>query len=192
MVPIPMAQMDRSKAETPGSYFGTAWQRKDARASPNIMKVIGCVAGPSRKRERGDTPAEQAPLEEVRLPASTMFYISLPKEESLPEGSVELRQLFALSLDLMDMSGSAGHRIWQLRSPQSLRVLQAPRMAAVSEEKREALLRQADGRSLDGVLLDSRTVVLLRQEDLRVIDDDKRAGLSQELLTDMFTRMSLR
>merc|ERR1712151_436691 len=54
----------------------------------------------------------------------------------------------------------------------------------------KGLLEEADGRGLDGLMLmQLGIVVLLRPaEQVVLIDDDKRTGLRQELLTDMFMR----
>ena len=44
-------------------------------------------------------------------------------------------------------------------------------------------MKEAEGRGLDEVLRGSRNVTLLRPELLDVVDDDKRPGLTQELLS---------
>mmetsp|Transcript_57994 Transcript_57994/g.152757 ORF Transcript_57994/g.152757 Transcript_57994/m.152757 type:complete len:129 (+) Transcript_57994:70-456(+) len=54
------------------------------------------------------------------------------------------------------------------------------------------LVAEAEARCLDGVLLDGEVTLLQPEERALLIDDDKRDGLSQQLLTDMFTRMSMR
>lgn len=49
----------------------------------------------------------------------------------------------------------------------------------------------AEARGVDGVLCDS-VVLLLAPDSLVVVDDDKREGLTQQLISDMFIKMSLK
>ena len=137
----------------------------------------------SFSRKRKPTSGEAPLLEETRLPSSTMYYVSVARDtESIPEGPLEA------VLDSSYLMQLPGHRIWQLRSTlQGLHLLRSTIDSDVEERTKEA-----EGRGLDGVLRGSRNVILLRPELLDVVDDDKRPGLNQELITDMFIKMSLR
>eukprot|EP00746_Dinoflagellata_sp_MGD_P000673 gnl/MRDRNA2_/MRDRNA2_101210_c0_seq1.p1 gnl/MRDRNA2_/MRDRNA2_101210_c0~~gnl/MRDRNA2_/MRDRNA2_101210_c0_seq1.p1 ORF type:complete len:164 (+),score=32.65 gnl/MRDRNA2_/MRDRNA2_101210_c0_seq1:72-494(+) len=133
-------------------------------------------------RKRKPTSSEPVPLEEMRLPSSTMYYVSVAREtESIPDGPLEA------VLDSSYLMQTPGYRIWQLRSTlQGLHFLRSTEDADV-----EMMIKEAEGRGLDGVLRGSRNAILLQPESLDLIDDDKQPGLSQELITDMFTKMSL-
>lgn len=83
-------------------------------------------------------------------------------------------------------SPSAGR--FQCRSLKSLRLLRvAPELGLSAEELRAACAAQG----ADGVALGDR-LQLLAPELLVVVDDDKRQGLTQQLITDVFLKMALR
>merc|ERR1712032_19096 len=99
------------------------------------------------------------------------------------------------------MGALSGHlRVVQAKPKAPLRVLHVVEVAGLAKHPaRTELLAEADGRGLDGVFIQQSpsppagAVLLLRpQERVVLVDDDKREGVSQQLLSDMFTRMSLR
>lgn len=117
----------------------------------------------------------------------------------LPEGTTTF---FVRDSDARVGLPADGQRVVQWKARAQLRLLQvaarlpggAATQGAAAQEPTEEMLAEADSRALDGVHVASLgQVVLLRPRDhVALIDDDKQAGLSQQLLTDMFTRMSLR
>ena len=96
-------------------------------------------------------------------------------------------------------------RIVQSKLEKSLRLLKAPGARAVTERcdsgdspqpsassaSREELLEAAAARGLDGVLFPAGALALLAPR-LAVVDDDKQEGVMQQLISDMFTKMSLK
>mmetsp|Transcript_48221 Transcript_48221/g.76229 ORF Transcript_48221/g.76229 Transcript_48221/m.76229 type:complete len:168 (+) Transcript_48221:122-625(+) len=165
------------------------------------------------KRKPGcdtDIQNSESLLEEFRLPASTMLYRNhIDQPAVLKEGLEENEELimspekfglrsdqpldfFLHSCDILDTSD----QILQVRPKVAVQLLKVVSQNGVdiSSDRGKAFLSEAEARSLDGLLvLESSLVVLLRPaEQVTIVDDDKKEGLSQQLLTDMFTRMSFR
>mmetsp|Transcript_17642 Transcript_17642/g.39943 ORF Transcript_17642/g.39943 Transcript_17642/m.39943 type:complete len:147 (-) Transcript_17642:193-633(-) len=144
------------------------------------------------KRKPGVAAA--ATFQEVRLPASTMLYSSEPANNApdprpWPE---EFALSHAGAREAGSGMGDAELRVLQWKPSSALQLLRLGDESASSA--RQELLEEAQARGLDGTLLPGGCMVSLREPDehLALIDDDKRDGLNQQLLTDMFTRMSLR
>lgn len=166
------------------------------------MAGSGEMAQAGRKRQaEARVPAAQ--LEDMRLPAFTMFYRATPprllegscadsgdgKDACLEEGPAEF-----YFEDAAARESSVGEpcRVLQWKASSQLRLLRAADGCEAIPSLAE-LLAAAEARGMDGALVAERRVVLLRPADqVRLIDDDKRDGVKQELLTDMFMRMSLR
>ena len=110
-------------------------------------------------------------MEEIRLPASTMLFSQAWPGDGLQEFQVR---------------PGAG-RWLQCRSVRALRLLRVPERGLSAEELHEACA----ARAADGVALGDR-LQLLAPELLVVVDDDKRQGLQQQLITDVFLKMGLR
>mmetsp|Transcript_8373 Transcript_8373/g.15401 ORF Transcript_8373/g.15401 Transcript_8373/m.15401 type:complete len:184 (+) Transcript_8373:44-595(+) len=159
----------------------------------------GIAAG--RKRKPGDRPPpraaranEVAQLREVRLPASTMLYTAQELDSDSREFFLHHSLARAASTNTEACSDSAPARVRQVKARAALHLLHCEGAGSGMEAcQLQELLEEASARSLDGVLLASQMVLLLQSSDQTVlIDDDKQDGLSQQLLTDMFLRMSLR
>eukprot|EP00931_Biecheleriopsis_adriatica_P116039 TRINITY_DN91756_c0_g1_i1.p1 TRINITY_DN91756_c0_g1~~TRINITY_DN91756_c0_g1_i1.p1 ORF type:complete len:165 (+),score=43.97 TRINITY_DN91756_c0_g1_i1:26-520(+) len=158
-----------------------------------------------RKRRPGASEAAVAKevdtllLEEIRLPASTMLYSqAFPDADALPVGPHDFHLCHACA-------ARSESRIAQCKLQKASRVLASVSadgkadacgcnaMGEPDWSLRQELLEEAEARGLDGVLLTGRCLVLLQPaEQAFLIDDDKREGLAQQLLTDMFTKMSLK
>eukprot|EP00928_Gymnodinium_smaydae_P081021 TRINITY_DN64601_c0_g1_i1.p2 TRINITY_DN64601_c0_g1~~TRINITY_DN64601_c0_g1_i1.p2 ORF type:complete len:196 (-),score=55.12 TRINITY_DN64601_c0_g1_i1:254-841(-) len=139
--------------------------------------------------------------------ATALAVLENQEEMPLGFGSFFLRQRDAEAAWLSDSKGKENdeeRRVLQWKPFSALRLLHLPAATAAlaafvgcPPPPRARLLAEAERRSLDGILLElseggAREVCLLRfQEQAALIDDDKREGTSQQLLTDMFTRMSL-
>merc|ERR1719401_744902 len=166
------------------------------------------------KRKPGydaELPRGVAQHEEVRLPASTMLYRRRPCQ---PQGATlsengdvnnepcSSPENFGLNSDhasefslhpcyVLDQT----ELVLQVRPKAALRLLRViAQNSDLSDEHRRDLISEAEARSLDGLLvLESSIVILLRPaEQVTVVDDDKKEGINQQLLTDMFIRMSLK
>eukprot|EP00927_Polykrikos_kofoidii_P044715 TRINITY_DN38605_c0_g1_i1.p1 TRINITY_DN38605_c0_g1~~TRINITY_DN38605_c0_g1_i1.p1 ORF type:complete len:161 (+),score=33.65 TRINITY_DN38605_c0_g1_i1:143-625(+) len=156
-----------------------------------------------RKRQAADrVPAEQ--FEDMRLPAFTMFYSgiatsglpALPWESGCNTGENEdsdaPKEFYLEHGDARSSFDEEPFRVLQWKASSQLRLLRASEGCEVIPSHAE-LLAAAEMRGMDGFLSPGGRVTLLRPADkVRLIDDDKRDGLQQELLTDMFTRMSLK
>eukprot|EP00933_Yihiella_yeosuensis_P045434 TRINITY_DN4080_c0_g1_i1.p1 TRINITY_DN4080_c0_g1~~TRINITY_DN4080_c0_g1_i1.p1 ORF type:complete len:163 (-),score=38.97 TRINITY_DN4080_c0_g1_i1:319-807(-) len=134
---------------------------------------------------------EELLFEEVRLPASTMLFCpreAYASESLMLPGSEED---FYLSHEAARRANAMETlRILQCKPQRQLRLLQGA--SSASTPGRQALLEEAEARGLDGFLLPGERAVLLESNDQAIlIDDDKKEGLTQQLLTDMFLKMSL-
>mmetsp|Transcript_75053 Transcript_75053/g.174050 ORF Transcript_75053/g.174050 Transcript_75053/m.174050 type:complete len:158 (+) Transcript_75053:89-562(+) len=155
------------------------------------------AAAPSPDACRKRKPAcggSTAPVRtELRLPVSTMLY-SEGSESSDALSTCPV--LLSLSHAGARYSGGSGEsRVLQWKPKVQLRLLQVDFGGAELEGlARQSALEEAAARGLDGALLPGAVGVILLQasERLVLIDDDKQDGFTQQLLTDMFTRMSLR
>ncbi|CAL1163760.1 unnamed protein product [Cladocopium goreaui] len=125
--------------------------------------------------------------EEVRLPISAMLY---------SDGSVEHRHQTDVEFYISPNSiystcemQDRHPRVAQYKLLKALRLIQVglPCARWTSQD----LLSMAEARGVDGVLCDS-VVLLLAPDSLVVVDDDKREGLTQQLISDMFIKMSLK
>lgn len=168
----------------------------------------------SRKRRPGAAvpaaPAEtiaERQLQEIRLPASTMLFsrsdVEQDKQVELPLLAGPGHEFSISHCDArQDVASDAGPRVLQFKPQKPLRVLRIVSTSAcdlpsdavpMSADIRQELLTEAESRGLDGVLFSEGRVGLLHpEEQVVLIDDDKREGLAQQLLTDMFLKMSLR
>ena len=149
--------------------------------------------------------------EEVRLPVSTMLYSPAWPicDDSVDEDEQEFHLCAAcIRRASPEMEDRRACRIVQSKLEKSLRLLKAPGARAVthrcercdsgdspqpsaSSASREELLEAAAARGLDGVLFPAGALALLAPR-LAVVDDDKQEGVMQQLISDMFTKMSLK
>ncbi|CAE7382337.1 unnamed protein product [Symbiodinium necroappetens] len=128
--------------------------------------------------------------EEVRLPVSTMLYSQAwPVCDDSADDDEQDFHLSAASVRrsslAMEEDQKTG-RVVQSKLDKSLRLLKAE-----SEKNRSELLGAAASRGLDGVLFPGGALTLLAPR-LAVVDDDKQDGVMQQLISDMFTKMSLK
>ncbi|CAJ1451063.1 unnamed protein product [Effrenium voratum] len=136
--------------------------------------------------------ADDVPWEELRLPMSTMLFGQACSGEEIQE--FHTCSSCALGLQMQD----ARPRMVQCKLLKALRLLRCPGAephcshSAEGEAGQAEALGLAERRGLDGLLLGNGRVVLLAPESLVLVDDDKREGLTQQLITDMFTKMSLK
>eukprot|EP00929_Paragymnodinium_shiwhaense_P064682 TRINITY_DN32439_c0_g1_i2.p1 TRINITY_DN32439_c0_g1~~TRINITY_DN32439_c0_g1_i2.p1 ORF type:complete len:210 (+),score=38.20 TRINITY_DN32439_c0_g1_i2:77-706(+) len=157
-------------------------------------------------------------LKEGRLPASTMLFSwrlqpARPQQAADPvaaalraneddsdegeqeEGVTPPETFYTSASSAQNAAMDDAARVVQWKVAGQMRILEAS-MSVWQPEAADKLRQEADSRGLDGVLLHiagSELVSLLRPEmQVRLIDDDKVAGRTQQLLTDMLTRMSLR
>ena len=168
----------------------------------SALAPICDVTPESRKRKPGSgaLPAASQPnmlreLREVRLHPSTMLYTSQEVDSEIHEFGLHHALARSLLTKNEACCGSASSRVLQMKARVALQLLlyEGGQNSGVPPSMQKELLEEASARSLDGILLDSQVVVLLQASDQTVlIDNDKQDGVSQQLLTDMFTRMSLR
>merc|ERR1712181_79088 len=150
------------------------------------------AAARSKRRSSG-LPASATPAaEEVRLPASTMLYFVREREidSAVEEAVALLPEDTPTRFHLQQCDAHAESELSKCRCRvvqakvrgRSLRLLQAVGVSLTTDEQ---LLAESDARSLDGVLHGNTCeVTLLRpSEQATIIDDDKRDGKVQELLT---------
>mmetsp|Transcript_69538 Transcript_69538/g.166735 ORF Transcript_69538/g.166735 Transcript_69538/m.166735 type:complete len:184 (+) Transcript_69538:73-624(+) len=169
-----------------GGSIGT--RKRSAGASCVGLNTVAAAASASTCKH----------FSERRLPAHTMVYCTLEGDASFPtEGT-----LFHLHEGVLRQQ-SPLPRVWQFKPDGFLRLLEASSsdIAGPSAmlgspygllESMAELRSEAEARSLDGILLPSGGVCLLRpQERLLLIDDDKQEGCTQQLLSDMFSLMSI-
>mmetsp|Transcript_108982 Transcript_108982/g.222511 ORF Transcript_108982/g.222511 Transcript_108982/m.222511 type:complete len:178 (+) Transcript_108982:52-585(+) len=173
-----------------------------------VVAAEDCSSGGRRKRKPGSESAAAA-AEELRLPASAMLYAAAttaPSACSASSGSCDAAQALSpvgpeeFFLSPGDARAAAmvpdgdGCRVLQWKPHESLQLLKGM-PGVIGQPSRQDFLAEASARGLDGFFSagSPQLVVLLRpDEQVALIDDDKRDGLKQELLTDMFTRISLR
>ena len=143
--------------------------------------------------------------EEVRLPVSTMLYSQAWPicDDSVDEDEQEFHLCAAcIRRSSQEMEDRPASRIVQSKLEKSLRLLKAPGAAvthrcersesgSTPSASREELLEAAAARGLDGVLFPGGALALLAPR-LAVVDDDKQEGVMQQLISDMFTKMSLK
>eukprot|EP00811_Abedinium_folium_P011213 NODE_20375_length_801_cov_2.035608.p2 GENE.NODE_20375_length_801_cov_2.035608~~NODE_20375_length_801_cov_2.035608.p2 ORF type:complete len:152 (-),score=33.64 NODE_20375_length_801_cov_2.035608:224-679(-) len=149
-----------------------------------------------RKRKTGEPTAASvvASLVERRLPMSTMlFHAQTDVEDNAGDGPREYWMTYAEAQAYAESTIGRSAHVIQVKLVMPLHLLQMASDGEIAPPPRGELLAEADARGAAGVLLFDRLVVLLRPtETVVLIDDDKREGKTQELLTDMFTKMSLR
>merc|ERR1712039_493121 len=143
--------------------------------------------------------------QESRLPASTMLFCAKAAtnaavDKAIDRDCVDYPELFrfheAEIRDFADPMSGETLRVEQWKPSSALRLLSQQHLklptADVSKPTPE-LLAEAHARCLDGVLLPSREVMLFNPEEkICLLDEYKQEGMTQQLITDMFTRMSLR
>mmetsp|Transcript_52916 Transcript_52916/g.123866 ORF Transcript_52916/g.123866 Transcript_52916/m.123866 type:complete len:161 (+) Transcript_52916:55-537(+) len=160
------------------------------------MSIGGIGAG--RKRNAGGSCSSVASCGECRLPASTMLYCFLDDEDCDWPGTSRLTLFTLAASDANRMAEEClvvlpAQRMHQFKPSSSLRLLQVDSETLDTVQHADMLSAEAEARALDGVLLPSHRVSLLRpEEDLVLIDNDVQEGVAQQLLTDMFSLMSLR
>mmetsp|Transcript_35621 Transcript_35621/g.57290 ORF Transcript_35621/g.57290 Transcript_35621/m.57290 type:complete len:138 (-) Transcript_35621:173-586(-) len=123
--------------------------------------------------------------EEVRLPISAMLYSeALLGGDAIQEFYISPNCIYS-ACKMQDRHP----RVAQYKLLKALRLIQVglPSARWTSHD----LLSMAEARGVDGVLCDS-VVLLLAPDSLAVVDDDKREGLTQQLISDMFIKMSLK
>mmetsp|Transcript_48534 Transcript_48534/g.123100 ORF Transcript_48534/g.123100 Transcript_48534/m.123100 type:complete len:172 (+) Transcript_48534:122-637(+) len=166
------------------------------------LGLVGRKRRPCGDEDAAELATAASPWEEVRLPASTMLFCSEAARSAGCEddGDRDWPEEFSLSHAVASASCVEASRVLQWKPTSQLHLVrpaaQPAREACPLEpdEARRSALREAAARGADGALLAGGLVVALCEpsECLVLIDDDKKEGLSQQLLTDMFTRMNLK
>eukprot|EP00434_Breviolum_minutum_P045043 symbB.v1.2.040304.t1/scaffold7134.1/size13104/1 len=126
--------------------------------------------------------------EEVRLPLSAMLYSEARDDVSGGEDEI---QVFYLSVNCMHRAPKQERnvRIVQYKLLKSLRLLQVGTQSGATFALEE-LRAMAEARAVDGVLCNGM-MVLLALDSLVTVDEDKQEGLTQQLISDMFLKMTL-
>ncbi|KAJ1620230.1 hypothetical protein T492DRAFT_1079345 [Pavlovales sp. CCMP2436] len=154
-------------------------------SSPVVQPPAAVSVGKRRQREDGGDETAQAT---VKLPAKAMLYLECSDAEQWERYTDNLT-------DSMPLEFSA-RAPWPLQEGARVIEVTLVRTAHV------ALVRSSDEPGLDPAVLEAQGIdgwqetstdrlVLLHGKLLRLIDADKRPGLSQALISDMFKVMSI-
>mmetsp|Transcript_23933 Transcript_23933/g.70502 ORF Transcript_23933/g.70502 Transcript_23933/m.70502 type:complete len:150 (-) Transcript_23933:159-608(-) len=139
------------------------------------------------KRRAGDEAPQEASFATVKIPAKTMIYLECSNAEEWARVVTGLGSLMPISFAL--------RAPWPVN--ESARVVEcvltrAVTVAVLPSHEFAPAHATLDAHALDGFQDEStQRITLFDEEAVNLVDDDKRPGLTQAFISDMFNAMSM-